>query len=167
MYKRDSEWSGNVKALNRALVAYALFAAISVATAISAVGDSTAQRPPQEVKPQLQPEKQTVLGLYVTAREAYERWKATAEKVKIIDVRTPEEFIFIDRGHGLEHPRRRPDIPMGRRREPFQDETASRFCVPGEEGGEARRYAPGYVPVRWPQRPCGQHAQPGRIQERL
>jgi rhodanese-related sulfurtransferase len=42
-------------------------------------------------------EKQTVLGLYVTAREAYEMWKAEPEKVKILDVRTPEEYLFV--GH--------------------------------------------------------------------
>jgi rhodanese-related sulfurtransferase len=41
--------------------------------------------------------KQTVLGLYVTAREAYEKWKAEPEKVSIVDVRTPEEYLFI--GH--------------------------------------------------------------------
>jgi rhodanese-related sulfurtransferase len=41
--------------------------------------------------------KQTTLGLYVTAREAYEKWKADPGNVTILDVRTPEEFIFI--GH--------------------------------------------------------------------
>jgi rhodanese-related sulfurtransferase len=41
--------------------------------------------------------KQTALGLYVTAKEAYERWKAEPDKVKIFDVRTPEEYLFI--GH--------------------------------------------------------------------
>ena len=41
--------------------------------------------------------KQTVLGLYVTAKEAYEQWTAAPEKVKIIDVRTPEEYLFV--GH--------------------------------------------------------------------
>ena len=41
--------------------------------------------------------KQTVLGLYVTAKEAYEKWQAEPEKVKIIDVRTPEEYLFV--GH--------------------------------------------------------------------
>jgi rhodanese-related sulfurtransferase len=41
--------------------------------------------------------KQTTLGLYVTAKEAYEKWKADPEKVKILDVRTPEEFVFV--GH--------------------------------------------------------------------
>jgi rhodanese-related sulfurtransferase len=42
-------------------------------------------------------EKQTVLGLYVTAKEAYEKWKAEPEKVRIVDVRTPEEYLFV--GH--------------------------------------------------------------------
>lgn len=40
-------------------------------------------------------EKQTVLGLYVTAREAYEKWQAAPDQVKILDVRTPEEFLFV------------------------------------------------------------------------
>jgi len=33
--------------------------------------------------------KQTTLGLYVDAAQAYEMWKADPEHVKIIDVRTP------------------------------------------------------------------------------
>ena len=41
--------------------------------------------------------KQTTLGLYVTAAQAYEMWKASPDKVRIIDVRTPEEFAFV--GH--------------------------------------------------------------------
>lgn len=41
--------------------------------------------------------KQTVLGLYVTAKEAYAAWQADPEGVKIIDVRTPEEYLFV--GH--------------------------------------------------------------------
>ena len=42
-------------------------------------------------------QKQTVLGLYVTAKEAYEMWLADKNRIKIIDVRTPEEYIFV--GH--------------------------------------------------------------------
>ena len=42
-------------------------------------------------------QKQTVLGLYVTAKEAYEMWLADKNKIKILDVRTPEEYIFV--GH--------------------------------------------------------------------
>ena len=41
--------------------------------------------------------KQTTLGLYVDAIQAYEKWKAAPDQVKIIDVRTPEEYGFI--GH--------------------------------------------------------------------
>jgi len=41
--------------------------------------------------------KQTMLGLYVTAKEAFEQWQAKPKKVKIIDVRTPEEFLYV--GH--------------------------------------------------------------------
>ncbi len=44
------------------------------------------------------PEKrQTSLGLYVTAQEAYEKWKAEPQRVNILDVRTPEEYVFV--GH--------------------------------------------------------------------
>ncbi len=41
--------------------------------------------------------KQTTLGLYLTAREAYEKWRATPDEVTILDVRTPDEYLFI--GH--------------------------------------------------------------------
>jgi rhodanese-related sulfurtransferase len=41
--------------------------------------------------------KQTNLGLYVTAQEAYEKWEADPENVFVLDVRTPEEYIFV--GH--------------------------------------------------------------------
>lgn len=41
--------------------------------------------------------KQTTLGLYVTAAQAYDMWKAAPERVKVIDVRTPEEYAFV--GH--------------------------------------------------------------------
>jgi rhodanese-related sulfurtransferase/quinol monooxygenase YgiN len=41
--------------------------------------------------------KRTTLGLYVTAKEAYEKWRAEPENVKIIDVRTVEEYLFV--GH--------------------------------------------------------------------
>ncbi len=46
---------------------------------------------------QLPERKQTTLGLYVTAAQAYEMWAAAPEEVKVIDVRTPEEYAFV--GH--------------------------------------------------------------------
>ncbi|MBI2212586.1 MAG: sulfurtransferase [Acidobacteria bacterium] len=42
-------------------------------------------------------EMQTSLGLYLTPAEAFEKWKADAEHVKILDVRTPDEYLFV--GH--------------------------------------------------------------------
>ena len=53
------------------------------------------ERKRAELKANLPEGKKTVLGLYVTAEEAYEKWKAAPEHVKIIDVRTPEEFLFV------------------------------------------------------------------------
>jgi rhodanese-related sulfurtransferase len=50
--------------------------------------------------------KRTENGLYITAKEAYERWQADPVNVKIIDVRTPEEYIFIG------HPAMAWNIPM-------------------------------------------------------
>jgi rhodanese-related sulfurtransferase len=48
-------------------------------------------------KSSLPQQKQTVLGLYVTAKEAHQMWLADKNKIKILDVRTPEEYIFV--GH--------------------------------------------------------------------
>jgi len=41
--------------------------------------------------------KRTTPGLYLTAAQAYAKWKAGPENVTIIDVRTPEEYVFV--GH--------------------------------------------------------------------
>jgi rhodanese-related sulfurtransferase len=51
--------------------------------------------------------KQTVLGLYVTAAEAYEKRQAAPDKISLLDVRTPEEFIFVG------HPEKAWCIPLG------------------------------------------------------
>ena len=51
--------------------------------------------------------KQTSLGLYVTSAEAHEMWNTDPDGVRIIDVRTPEEYIFV--GHA---PMAR-NIPLG------------------------------------------------------
>jgi rhodanese-related sulfurtransferase len=48
-------------------------------------------------KHQVLEEKVTSLGLYVTAQEAYEMWKADPERIKVLDVRTFEEYVLI--GH--------------------------------------------------------------------
>lgn len=58
---------------------------------------SNQEQPTSPSGQQVPKNKQTTLGLYVGAAQAYEMWKADPEKVKIIDVRTPEEYAFI--GH--------------------------------------------------------------------
>lgn len=94
MSKRYSELFGRFVAVNRVLLAFTLVATVGLAITARAAGEAT---PSQEAKPQLPAEKQTTLGLYLTAREAYEKWKAAPEEVMVLDVRTPEEFIFV--GH--------------------------------------------------------------------
>jgi rhodanese-related sulfurtransferase len=63
-------------------------------------GQTTSAKTTSSEKPNPNPPpkgKQTTLGLYLTARQAHEKWKANPAKVKILDVRTPEEFLFV--GH--------------------------------------------------------------------
>ena len=90
----------------RALVSLILVAAIGFAATESAVGAETEKPASVEANRQLSKGKQTTLGLYVTAKEAYEKWKAAPDQVKIIDVRTPEEYAFIG------HPEMAWDIPL-------------------------------------------------------
>lgn len=44
---------------------------------------------------ELPKEKQTTLGLYITAKDSYDMWKSDSENVLILDVRTPEEYMFV------------------------------------------------------------------------
>jgi len=48
-------------------------------------------------KPSIPEGKQTSLGLYLTAAEAYDKWLAAPDAVKVFDVRTLEEYIYV--GH--------------------------------------------------------------------
>ena len=50
-----------------------------------------------ETRAPLDARKHTEAGKYVTSREAYEMWRANPEKIKIIDCRTQEEYVFV--GH--------------------------------------------------------------------
>ncbi len=47
--------------------------------------------------PTIPEKKQTELGLYVTAKEAFAKWHTAPDKIKILDVRTPGEYVFV--GH--------------------------------------------------------------------
>ena len=51
------------------------------------------------------PKKRIPQGKYVTAKEAYEKWSANPDGIKIIDCRTPEEYVF------LGHPQMAMNIP--------------------------------------------------------
>jgi rhodanese-related sulfurtransferase len=68
-----------------------------VGCALCAAEQAVPTSEPQAARPMLPKEKQTTLGLYVTSKEAYGKWQADPEKVKILDVRTNEEFLFV--GH--------------------------------------------------------------------
>ena len=85
-------------ASKRALVSLIMVAVIVFAATASVVIGAETEKPASvAVNHQLAKGKQTTLGLYVTAKEAYEKWKTAPDEVKVIDVRTPEEFAII--GH--------------------------------------------------------------------
>jgi rhodanese-related sulfurtransferase len=64
----------------------ALIATVSLTMHLSATGTEEAALPQS---------KRTSLGLYITAADAFERWKADPENVRVVDVRTPEEFRLV------------------------------------------------------------------------
>lgn len=85
--------------MNRTLAALAVLLAtstLSAGTTPPATSSSTTCMPAL-TSADVPKAKQTSLALYVTAREAYERWVADPAQVKILDVRTPEEYLFV--GH--------------------------------------------------------------------
>ena len=92
MFKQCKEWSRRRFGTKRALLAVVLVGIASFVMPLSGGADTNEQNASQ-----LHPAKQTTLGLYVTAKEAYEKWRASPDDVTILDVRTPEEYLFI--GH--------------------------------------------------------------------
>ena len=79
--------------MRRHTTAGLLVTLISLLTVSVALG----QTQDAQKEPEVPAAKQTTLGLYLTASQAFERWQAEPEKVKVLDVRTLEEFIFV--GH--------------------------------------------------------------------
>jgi rhodanese-related sulfurtransferase len=51
----------------------------------------------QQAGTELPKAKQTTLGLYLTAREAYSKWQADPDNITVLDVRTTEEYLYV--GH--------------------------------------------------------------------
>jgi len=91
--------------LRRYSVCIVMIAMLCGFTAISFAADNA--KPASAAEEMQLPEgKQTTLGLYVTAAQAYEMWKATPGKVQVVDVRTPEEYAFVG------HPEMAWNIPM-------------------------------------------------------
>lgn len=90
MSKRYRIWCQCRCSARRALLAVLLACTASFGMPEGAGADAN-----EQASSRLPAAKQTTLGLYVTAIEAYEMWKAAPDTVKIVDVRTSEEFIFI------------------------------------------------------------------------
>jgi len=97
MSKRHYELSVRGWSASLALPAVALIVTAGLADSSSVRAGTNEQPASQAANVQIPADKQTSLGLYVTSREAYEKWKASPDKVTVLDVRTPEEFLFI--GH--------------------------------------------------------------------
>ena len=68
---------------------FAVILLVSLCLTPSAVGQQSGSELPKA--------KQTSPGLYVTAKEAYDKWQADPENITVLDVRTTEEYLFI--GH--------------------------------------------------------------------
>jgi rhodanese-related sulfurtransferase len=79
--------------MNR-LIFVPLFAVCSL---VAAYTTGSAQQATVRTSSQLPMEKQTTPGLYVTAKEAYDKWRGDSGRVRILDVRTTEEYLFV--GH--------------------------------------------------------------------
>jgi rhodanese-related sulfurtransferase len=85
---------------------------LTFTTSLFAQAQAPAQKAPPVAVPEKKPaeaaavekkpaevpkKKQTEMGLYVTAKEAYAMWQKDQDKIKIIDCRTPEEYMFVGR----------------------------------------------------------------------
>ena len=69
------------------LIALAALVSFSIAPSVWA----------QQAGTELPKAKQTTLGLYLTAREAYSKWQADPDNITVLDVRTTEEYLYV--GH--------------------------------------------------------------------
>ncbi|MDX2417373.1 MAG: rhodanese-like domain-containing protein [Xanthomonadales bacterium] len=66
-----------------------------VLTTLVCITAASANEKPAESEPSK--DKQTILERQVTAEEAYEKWRAAPDSVRVLDVRTLEEYLFV--GH--------------------------------------------------------------------
>jgi rhodanese-related sulfurtransferase len=75
--------------------------------------------------------KRTILDLYITAGEAYAMWQSDPEGVHVVDVRTPEEHIFVG------HPAMARNIPL----------LFVTYAWDTKKGEPVIRLNPGFVPA--------------------
>ena len=93
--------------LRRSAALAALAALVILLTAAPiAAADETGEPAKTAAGSELPERKHTTLDLYVSAAQAYEMWKSAPDKVKVIDVRTPEEYAFVG------HPEKAWNIPF-------------------------------------------------------
>ena len=83
----------------RRLTALAVLAASGILLAATLIASAAETGTPaaKAAGSELPEKKRTTLGLYVTAADAYKMWMSAPDKVKVIDVRSPEEYAFV--GH--------------------------------------------------------------------
>lgn len=74
-----------------------MIALLCAASALSVNLAAAESLPTKVVHDELPSSKQTTAKLYVTSEEAYEAWKGDPDKIKILDVRTVAEYVFV--GH--------------------------------------------------------------------
>jgi rhodanese-related sulfurtransferase len=77
----------------RLILAVALGAGLALPLPLRAVEGAAPK--PDAAAASVPKAKETALGLYLTAAQAYEKWKADPDTVKLLDVRTPEEHLFV------------------------------------------------------------------------
>jgi rhodanese-related sulfurtransferase len=87
LFVRSAAW--------RQLVGMLVLGAALAAQAPASASDAATLPKPAAPAASVPKVKATTLGLYLTAAQAYRKWKADPQKVKIIDVRTPEESFFV------------------------------------------------------------------------
>jgi rhodanese-related sulfurtransferase len=90
-----TKWFRSCMADRWVRLSVAMVSVVGVTLISNASAGVNEQPAAEDANLQVAKEKQTTLGLYVTAKQAYDKWKSDPEKVKIVDVRTPEEFLFV------------------------------------------------------------------------
>jgi rhodanese-related sulfurtransferase len=88
-----------MKPLQTALVIFlcAVGLVFSMATGATQAAQAVAADQPVVDPSKVPGSKQTALGLYITAFDAYVKWHTAPDTIKILDCRTPEEYVFV--GH--------------------------------------------------------------------